>query len=56
MQFPWSDFEIEEVSSMPSSSRNTGKAPMVPEVDDEEASDSEYDDEDDGDATEEDSK
>ena len=58
-QFPWTDFEIEEVSSMPSSSRNTGKAPMVHEDVDEESSGSEYDDEDDdedGDATEEDSE
>ena len=58
-QFPWADFDIEEVSSMPSSSRNTGKAPMVQQDDDEEASGSEYDDDDDdddGDATEEDSE
>ena len=54
-QFPWADFEIEEVTSMPSSSRNTGKAPMVQENVDEEASGSEYDGED-GDATEEDSE
>ena len=46
-------------SRMPSSSRNTGKAPMVQEDDVEAASGSEYDDEDDdedGDATEEDSE
>ena len=57
-QFPWADFDIEEVSSMPTSSRNTGKAPMVQEDDVEEASGSEYDDDDDddGDATEEDSE
>ena len=56
-QFPWKDFEIEEVSSMPSSSRNTGKAPMVQEDDVEAASGSEYEDDDeDGDATEEDSE
>ena len=61
-QFPWADFVFEEVSSMPSSSRNTGKAPMVQreieEDDDDEASGSEYDDDDDddGDATEEDSE
>ena len=50
-------------SSMPSSSRNTGKAPMgereIVDDDDDEASGSEYDDDDegddDGDATEEDS-
>ena len=44
---------------MPSSSRNTGKAPLVQDNVDEEASGSEYDDEDDdedGDATEEDSE
>ena len=63
-QFPWADFE--DVTSMPSSSRNTGKAPMVEKQvevdDDDEASGSEYDDDngedvdDDGDATEEDSE
>ena len=63
-QFPWADFE--DLISMPSSSRNTGKAPMVEkeievEDDDDEASGSEYDDvddddDDDGDATKEDSE
>ena len=63
-QFPWADFDFEDVSSMPSSSRNTGKAPMgereIEDDDDDEASGSEYDDDnegdDDGDATEEDSE
>ena len=65
-QFPWADFDFEDVTSMPSSSRNTGKAPMgekeIEVDDDDEASGSEYDDDndeegdDDGDATEEDSE
>ena len=62
--FPWTDFDFEDVSYMPSSLRNTGKAPMgekeIEDDDDYEASGSEYDDDDegddDGDATEEDSE
>ena len=57
--FPWDDFK--DVRSMPSSSRNTGKAPMVEKqvekeiVDDDDESRSKYDDEDeDGDDDEDD--
>ena len=61
-QFPWSDFDFEDVSSnMPSSSNNpvnTGKAPMVQSEieEDDEASGSQYDEDDDDDATDEDSE
>ena len=59
-QFPWADFDSAEVSSMPSSSRNTGKAPMVQreieEDDDDKASGSEYTGNGGDDATEEDSE
>ena len=47
--FSWADFE--DVSSVPSPSRNTGKAPMVEKQvvddDDDDEEESKYDDEDD---------